>query len=105
MGLKEMREQTGMSQKEAAAFFGFKYRTYQNYENGETSPTMEDAAKFARYFHCTIGELFNLEEGVRPALTTDETDLLDAYRSLNYDGQRHALAVLRALAGCGEYTD
>lgn len=103
MGLKEMREQTGMSQKEAAAFFGFKYRTYQNYENGETSPTMEDAATFARYFHCTIGELFDLEEGVKPALAKDEKEFLDLYRSLNDDGKTLVRTIATALMKSGDY--
>lgn len=105
MGLKEMRNQTGMSQREAAAFFGFGYRTYQNYENGVTSPTMEDAAKFARYFNCTIGELFDLEEGAKNELTPDETDLLNAYRSLNDAGQSIAVAMLDALMKCGDYEE
>lgn len=50
-----------MTQKEAANVFGLKYRTYQNYELGNTSPDMDTAAEFARYFKCTIGDLFDLE--------------------------------------------
>lgn len=98
MGLKEMREKAGMSQKEAAAFFGFYYRTYQNYENGVTSPTMDDAARLARYFNCTIGDLFDLEEGVKPALTGDEERLLDAYRQLRDDEKHHVLGIVESLA-------
>ena len=98
MGLKEMREKSGMSQKEAAAYFGFYYRTYQNYENGVTSPTMDDAARLARHFNCTIGDLFDLEEGVKPALTSSEERLLEAYRSLETDVQEHVLATVEALA-------
>ena len=98
MGLKEMRESTGMSQKEAAAFFGFYYRTYQNYENGVTSPTMDDAARLARYFNCTIGDLFDLEEGIKPALSADEQRLLNAYRSLDESQRNTVLAMIEGLA-------
>ena len=99
MGLKEMRESTGMSQKEAAAFFGFYYRTYQNYENGVTSPTMDDAARLARYFNCTIGDLFDLEEGIKPALSADEQRLLNAYRSLDESQRNTVLTMIEGLAG------
>ena len=98
MGLKEMRESTGMSQKEAAAFFGFYYRTYQNYENGVTSPTMDDAARLARYFNCTIGDLFDLEEGIKPALSADEQRLLNAYRSLDESQKNTVLTMIEGLA-------
>lgn len=98
MGLKEMRESTGMSQKEAAAFFGFYYRTYQNYENGVTSPTMDDAARLARYFNCTIGDLFDLEEGIKPALSADEQRLLNAYRSLDESQRNTVLTMIEGLA-------
>ena len=97
MGLKEMREATGMSQKDAAALFGFYYRTYQNYENGVTSPTMDDAARLARHFNCTIGDLFDLEEGMKQALTDDEQRLLSAYRSIDTDLQAHVLSLMEAL--------
>ena len=63
MSLKDLRQRSGLTQKEAASVFGLKYRTYQNYELGNTSPDMDTAAEFARYFKCTIGELFDLEEG------------------------------------------
>lgn len=98
MGLKEMRESSGMSQKEAAAFFGFYYRTYQNYENGVTSPTMDDAARLARYFNCTIGDLFDLEEGIKPALSANEQRLLNAFRSLDESQQSTVLGMVEGLA-------
>lgn len=82
MGLKEMRKTSGISQQTAAEIFKLKYRTYQNYENGITSPDMETAAKFARYFNCTIGELFDLKEGGNPPLTDDEMSLISTYRNV-----------------------
>lgn len=41
MSLKDLRQRSGLTQKEAAIVFGLKYRTYQNYELGNTSPDMD----------------------------------------------------------------
>lgn len=104
MSLKSKRRETGMTQKEAAKHFGIKYRTYQNYENGVTSPDMDTAAMFARYFHCTIGDLFDLEEGANKTLDSDELELIHIYRDLTQHGKdslmqiakdlRHAIAII-----------
>lgn len=63
MGLRDKRKSRNLTQAELASMFNIGYKTYQNYENGRTSPTMEQAAQLARYFNCTIGELFDLKEG------------------------------------------
>lgn len=96
MGLKEKRIESGLNQHEAADLFNLKYRTYQNYENGTTTPTMETAAMFARHFSCTIGELFDLEEGGQDALPEDETELLGLYREMSEKKRATLLDVARA---------
>lgn len=68
--------------------FGLKYRTYQNYELGNTSPDMDTAAEFARYFKCTIGELFDLEEGDGEQIGGPDRELLNLFNSMNKDGKR-----------------
>ena len=99
VSLKEMRKAKGLTQKEAAELFGLKHRTYQNYENGVTSPDMETAARFAQYFSCTIGELFNLEEGTIDALTEEEKALVALYRSLNQESRNALIVTAKGLAG------
>lgn len=98
MSLKSMRKQRGLTQKEAADVFGLKYRTYQNYENGVTSPEMDTAAQFARYFECTIGELFDLEEGSSQLTSQDEKDLIKLYRGLSSDGKKALMAAAEGIA-------
>lgn len=98
MSLKTKRLERGLTQKEAAELFGLKYRTYQNYENGVTSPDMDTAARFARYFDCTIGDLFDLEEGVRKGLSQDEQRLVDLYRKLPDSGKTALLTTAEGLA-------
>lgn len=97
MSLKDLRKANGMTQRQAALLFGIKPRTYQNYENGVTSPDMDTAAQFAQYFGCTIGELFDLNEGVED-FTSSERRIVDLYRSMNQDGQRTLLAIAETLS-------
>jgi transcriptional regulator with XRE-family HTH domain len=78
MGFKEIRKDTGLSQTEAAEVFGMKYRRYQNYENGVSYPSYQDAARMSRFFHCSIGELFGVEEG-RTGITEPEKRILDMF--------------------------
>lgn len=98
MSLKSMRKASGLTQKGAADLFGIKYRTYQNYENGITSPDMDTAAKFARHFGCTIGDLFDLKEGSSISLDENEQSLIDLYRSMDDDERRTLMRVARALS-------
>lgn len=98
MSLKYLRQQSGLTQKEAAKVFGLKYRTYQNYELGNTSPDMDTAAEFARYFGCTIGDLFDLEEGKRESINETDRTLLGLFNAMRGDGQKALLIVAKGLA-------
>ena len=97
MSLKDLRQRSGLTQKEAANIFGLKYRTYQNYELGNTSPDMDTAAEFARYFKCTIGELFDLEEGDSEQIGNADRELLDLFNSMNKDGRIALMSVAKSL--------
>lgn len=99
MSLKSLRKKSGLTQKGAADLFGIKYRTYQNYENGITSPDMDTAAQFARHFGCTIGDLFDLEEGDSTGLSDKEQELITLYRSMEDDERRVLVKVAKSLAG------
>lgn len=98
MSLKDLRQRAGMTQKEAAALFGLKYRTYQNYELGNTSPDMDTAAEFARYFNCTIGELFDLEEGDTEQMGKEERELLGYFCSMDKTGRKALMAAAKSFA-------
>lgn len=101
MSLKDLRKERGLTQRQAADRFGIKYRTYQNYENGVTSPDMDTAATFARYFNCTIGDLFDLQEGEVESLESlepSEQELVGLFRKMNKDGREALMAVANGLA-------
>lgn len=97
MSLKDLRQRSGLTQKEAANVFGLKYRTYQNYELGNTSPDMDTAAEFARYFKCTIGELFDLEEGDGEQMGSADRELLDLFGAMDKNGRKALIAVAKSL--------
>lgn len=97
MSLKDLRKASGMTQKEAAWHFGIKPRTYQNYENGTTYPDMDTAARFARYFGCTIGDLFDLTEG-REEISLDERALIGLYSQMSKTGREALMAVAETFA-------
>ena len=99
MSLKSRRSESGLTQRQAAEIFGIKYRTYQNYENGVTSPDMNTAAKFARYFSCTIGDLFDLEEGTKSFLSDDEIELIGLYRDMSEKNRSLLIEIARAFCG------
>lgn len=98
MSLKSKRVERGIMQRKAAETFGLEYQTYQNYENGVTNPDMDTAAMFARYFDCTIGELFDLEEGAQNGLSDDERGLIELYRKLPESGKSAMIATAESLA-------
>ncbi|MES5161064.1 helix-turn-helix transcriptional regulator [Fannyhessea vaginae] len=83
MSLRDKRKERKLTQMELAQMFGIGYKTYQNYENGRTSPTMEQAAQLARYFNCTIGELFDLKEGNNEDYDNCENKLIYLYRKMS----------------------
>lgn len=83
MSLRDKRKERKLTQMELAKMFGIGYKTYQNYENGRTSPTIGQAAQLARYFNCTIGELFDLKEGNNEDYDNCENKLIYLYRKMS----------------------
>ena len=57
MKLKELREQTGLSQYEIAPLLGIGRATYANYEIEKTQPTIETLCKIADYFGVSLDYL------------------------------------------------
>lgn len=93
MGLRDKRKLRNLTQAELASMFNIGYKTYQNYENGRTSPTMEQAAQLARYFNCTIGELFDLKEGNNEDYDNCENKLIYLYRKMSERDKRLFIAI------------
>jgi len=96
MSLKDKRKEKHLTQKEAATIFDLKYRTYQNYENGVTTPIMEKAAEMAKYFSCSISDLFDLEDGIEKCFSDDELEIISAYRKMSEENKKQLSKIIYA---------
>lgn len=56
--LMKLRKKESLTQKDVAKIIGISTRTYQNYEKGRRTPTLEVAKKFADIFLYSIDDIF-----------------------------------------------
>ena len=55
--LKTMRKQSDKKQREVAAYLAINIRTYQNYEGGQSEPSISQLIKLADLFMVSLDEL------------------------------------------------
>ncbi len=55
--LRQLREKTGLTQRQMAAELGLAFRSYRRYESGETEPTLSSLLTMADYFHVSLDDL------------------------------------------------
>lgn len=60
--VREKRQARGLSQAELAAAMDVSRQTVNAVEAGRYSPSLPLAIKLARYFGCTVEELFHVDE-------------------------------------------
>lgn len=60
--LKEQRLNLGLTQKEMAEKMGVKYQSYQAYERGISSPSLENLLKIAEIYNSSLDDLFEREK-------------------------------------------
>ena len=58
---------------------------------------MDTAAEFARHFKCTIGELFDFEEGEADQVGNADCELLKLFNSMSKEERKALLAVANGL--------
>ena len=57
--LKEIRKESGLTQKQVAEFLNVVESCYANWEQGRTEPNVEMIRKLSVIFKVSIDELFN----------------------------------------------
>lgn len=88
--LIELRKNAHKTQLQMSTVAGVSPQVYSHYETGRVIPPLESLAKLADFFHCSIDYLVGREgeEGVvvisENSLSTEEKELLDGYRQLNF---------------------
>ena len=55
--LRELRNETGLTQRDVAEKLGITYQSYQAYELGLTVPTLQNFIKLAKLFDVSLEEL------------------------------------------------
>lgn len=95
--LRNLRVESGLTQKELAIQIGSTDKSIWNYEKGLATPPYEILIAYSKYFDVSTDYLLGLEDdfGARPpapthntsALPSDEQELLRVYRSLDSDTQ------------------
>lgn len=76
--MKELREESGVSMKEAARRLGLPYTTYVNYEKGLREPNSEMLVVIADFYKCSIDYLLGKTDnrtGERGGNAQRKTDL------------------------------
>jgi transcriptional regulator with XRE-family HTH domain len=59
--VKELREERGMTQEEAARVSGFDYKYFQRIEYGQRNLSLISLAKLAKAFKVTIADIVSIE--------------------------------------------
>ena len=94
--LKALRQERNATQQDVAAFLNLSYQAYAGYENGRRKPDPEILCKLADFFQCSVDYLLGREKTNQfipslidtPTKTLNETELLEAFRSLDEDEQQ-----------------
>ena len=101
--IKQMRENAGLSQQDAADALDITKRRYGNWEREDREINLRDAIRLADLFGCTLDELANHHvESAFPSLSPEERRLLDAYKTANAQGRAAIDAVAGASSGVGQ---
>ena len=61
--LQEIRKKAGVSQAEAAEILGVDTRSFQDYEYGNTSPTLDKLIILRDFYDCDAADFFPLVDG------------------------------------------
>ena len=103
--IKALREMTHKTQQEVADDLGVTMSRYRSWEQGKRSPTGAMGIRLAEYFGVSTDTVFGSDFAEDVPLTSDESELLEAYRALNHEGRHIALSVLVSLAKSGDYEE
>ena len=100
--LKEMREASGLTQKEVAERADVKLATYRTWEQGVSGIPLEKAYALAMVLGCSVNDLCGWPKGKNEGREFEddfEAELLRCYRASTPDRQDRILDTARDAAG------
>ena len=91
--LRELRENSGISQKKLAEIVGVSQQAINKYENHNTEPDIETLKRMASFFSTSVDYLIgydnpNIDTTRNTFLSPQEQELLALYRSLSPKQQK-----------------
>ena len=99
--LTEQRLLRKLSQKEVAQAIDVSVSVISNYEHGERTPSVETLMSLAGLYRCSVDYLLGIEDDDYSAPTfytsSEEQELIKAYRQLSFDQQQVIKVQLGAL--------
>lgn len=106
--LSELRKEKRLFQDDVAKIVNVSKSTISNWEKGKQEPSIECIKKLSAFFNVPTDYLLGLEDdgytsfsSPSPAseLTTEEQELVDAFRRMTKETRAIALNTMHALAG------
>lgn len=93
--IKRLRLSKGVSQKDIAQYLGVTQQAVGSWERNKSEPTPSMYKLLARYFGVSTDYL--LGNNTQNVNNVDESDLLDGYRHLNFEGQKLVMSMIGSL--------
>ncbi|WP_169314671.1 helix-turn-helix domain-containing protein [Acetobacterium woodii] len=98
--LRKLRENSNLTQKDAAGIFDISRERYNQYETGKRRPDYDTLIIFADYFNVSTDYLLgrtdysetpNYQEILIPTLTENEQELLVLFRNVKNEKEQYKL--------------
>lgn len=100
--LRQLRESTGLNQKDFAESIGIKHTTYNGYETGKHKPKSDILVIIADKYNVTVDYLLGKSDRPTPVsesgpIGPERQALLDAVKDLDEDTARAVLEVVKSV--------
>lgn len=89
--IKQIRQKAGLSQERLAEMVGVTFQQIQKYENGHTTLNIHKLQQIAKALHFPIKDFFQDVPDERIRLTSQEGELLQAFRKIKNGELRAAV--------------
>lgn len=97
--IRELRSERNLTQEQLAKEIGVKNYTVANWEQGRTSPSIEDLCALSDFFECSIDYLLGRSDEmgniiISKNLSDDEIKILILYKNLSTKRKEVATCIL-----------
>lgn len=101
--LRNLRNQSNMTQKEVAEIIGRKQQVIGHWETGYSQPDANTLFTLCDLYGASVDESFGFKKSASLEHPPDEQNLLTQYRQLNDEGKEKATEYISDLVTLGRY--